>query len=576
MKLSRVIVPLVAILLATSLAFGKAVNFTTAVKYSSGGPGANAVVTADVNNDGTPDIVIATNAGVSVSIGLGDGTFNPSSTYSTGSTVSFSNALAVTDLNGDGNLDIAITNMCLDTTGCHGVGVLLGNGDGTFQSAIGYDTGGLEAGGLAAGDVNGDGLPDLIVVNNCQSQTCVAGTSDLLLNNGDGTFGTATQLLDSKGPSYLADMNGDGSLDVVTGAGIMLNNGDGTFQPPNQGVVAGAISITVADVNNDGLMDVVAAVPTGVAVQVGNGDGTLQPARTFTTGGKNPLWVAVADFNGDNRPDLAVVNECSALVKGSCGTTATVGVLPGNGDGTFGVAVTFNTGGNLGTSVAMADLDLDGKPDLVATNACTSGTNCNVGSFGVLINSFLSTTTVKLTFTPSPALPGQNVTLTAVYGGGGVIPDGSTVLFFDNGNFLDAPTTVNGVATTNQVFTTTGTHMITVEYDGDLYHTEKTQTKNEVISHFTSVTTVTSNPNPSTFGQSVTITATVATAADGGATGNVTFFSNGKSLKVVALVNGVATYSTTTLALGTDAITTKYYGDSLSTSSTGATTQTVN
>jgi hypothetical protein len=397
-----------------------------------------------------------------------------------------------------------------------------------------------------------------------------------MLNNGDGTFAKATPLLDSKGPSYLADMNGDGILDVVTGAGIMLNNGDGTFQPPNQAVVAGAISITAADVNNDGVMDVVAAVPTGVSVQVGNGDGTLQPARIYTTGGKNPVWVSVADFNGDNRPDLAVVNECSALVKGACGTTANIGVLPGNGDGTFGVAVAFNTGGDLGTSIAAADLDLDGKVDLVATNACTSGTSCTLGSLGVLINTFLSTTTVKLTFTPSSALPGQTVTLTAVYGGGSIIPDGSIVLFFDNGNLLDAPSTVNGVATTNQTFDTTGTHVITVEYDGDTYHSAKTVTKSEIINHFPSITTVTSNPNPSTFGQSVTMTATVTSAAVGGPTGTVIFSSNGKSLKVVTLVGGVATYSTTTLAVGADAITAKYYGDSLTATSTGATTQTVN
>jgi len=531
---------------------------------------------ADVNNDGTPDIVVATNAGVSVLIGFGDGTFASSTTYSTGSTVSFSNALGVTDVNGDGNSDIVVTNMCLDTTGCHGVGVLLGNGDGTFQSGVGYDTGGLEAGGLAVGDVNGDGAPDLIVVNDCQLQTCVAGTSDLLLNNGDGTFGTATQLLDSKGPSALADMNGDGSLDVVTGAGIILNNGDGTFQPPNQAVVSGAISITLADVNNDGLLDVAAAVPTGVAVQLGNGDGTLQPAQTFTTGGKNPLWVTIADFNGDNRPDLAVVNECSTLSKGSCGTTATVGVLPGNGNGTFGTAVAFNTGGDLGTSVATADLNLDGKPDLVATNACISGSNCNVGSVGVLLNNFVATTTVKLTFTPSPALPGQAVTLMAAFTASSAIPDGETVIFSDGENFLDSPSTVGGVATTVQTFSTTGTHVITVEYDGDLYHTAKTVTKNEVISHFPSVTTVVSNPNPSTFGESVTLTAMVTSAEGAGLSGTVTFNSNGKSLKQVTLVNGIATYSTTTLAVGTDTITAVYHGDSLTATSTGTTTQNVN
>src|SRR5262249_23037953 len=155
-------------------------------------------------------------------------------------------------INNDGIQDIVVTNECTDLTICNGVSVLLGNGDGTFQPPVGYNTGGLETGGLAIGDINGDGFPDLVLVNNCQLETCVGGSLTLLLNNGKGSFGKPLLLSDSSGPVAIGDINKDGILDLVTAAGVMFGNGDGTFSVPNSAVVGGAVSITLADVNGDG------------------------------------------------------------------------------------------------------------------------------------------------------------------------------------------------------------------------------------------------------------------------------------------------------------------------------------
>ena len=251
--------------------------------------------------------------------------FLPAVLYDSGGT--FATSVAVADVNGDGKPDLLVAGV--DNAGnpaSGGVGVLLGNGDGTFQPAVTYDTGGVDALWVAVADVNNDGMADLVVVNLCMDSSC-----------GDGSF------------SSLA---------------VLLGNGDGTFQPPVAFRSGGsAISLQVADVNSDRKLDVIVANSEGsVGVLLGNGDGTFQSARTYPSGGVGSNAIVVVDVNGDGKPDLAVAN-CNCGPRGG-----SVGVLLGNGDGTFQPALTYPAGGTYTFGLATGDLNGDGKPDLVVTN----------------------------------------------------------------------------------------------------------------------------------------------------------------------------------------------------------------
>src|SRR5712691_5002071 len=254
--------------------------------------------------------------------------------------------------------------------------------------------------GIVVSDFNGDGKPDLAVVNFGD------WTAWVLLGNGDGTFLPAKNIYFASGggfPWYIAegDFNGDGKPDlVITNYGdnsvsVLLGNGDGTFQAPRTflvGIHPGLVA--VGDFNGDGKPDlVVSNVDSNtVSVLLGNGDGTFLPAVSFPVG-PNPWYFAVGDFNGDGKLDLAVADYGCSL-DCSVSPSNTVMVFLGNGDGTFrpasqltvgngpaGVAVgdfngdgtfqpaqTFSGVGSHPYFPAVGDFNRDGKPDLVITN----------------------------------------------------------------------------------------------------------------------------------------------------------------------------------------------------------------
>ncbi len=213
------------------------------------------------------------------------------------------------DFNGDGIPDLASADG----------NVQLGNGDGTFKTVTGW-TNALGFGGVqffAVGDFNGDGKPDLLIPPGPSSSSTIA---HLLLGDGDGTFQSAVPV--NLGVSIqsvvVADVNGDGKQDLVgfnsTGGGLLvfLGKGDGTF-------TAGASYPTVSrlptlgDFNGDGRVDLVFVDLSGaVQVLIGNGDGTFQPA-VITPGATGRFLAAVGDFNGDGKLDLAVGSSTGQL-----------------------------------------------------------------------------------------------------------------------------------------------------------------------------------------------------------------------------------------------------------------------
>jgi hypothetical protein len=104
------------------------------------------------------------------------------------------------------------------------------------------------------------------------------------------------------------------------------------------------------------------------------------PPATYNSGGFGPVSVAVADLNGDGKPDLVVADECASTNPDcSLGGIGSVGVLLGNGDGTFQAPVSYSSGGYSASAVAVADVNGDGKPDIVVANWCTSNINCEIG-----------------------------------------------------------------------------------------------------------------------------------------------------------------------------------------------------
>jgi len=397
--------------------------FLAAPSYGSGGYYTESVAVEDLNGDGKPDLVVANQCSdsacmnhgfVGVLLGKGDGKFQPVVTYDSGGYDAFS--VAVADVNGDGKPDLVVANVCASSNCTSGgaVSVLLGNGDGTFQAAKSYGSGGEDAYSVAVEDVNGDGKPDLLVANYCADSECLTnGNVGVLLGNGGGTFQAAVPY--SSGAYHtvsvaVGDVNGDGKPDLMVASycasssncadgsvGVLLGNGNGTFQAAVNYSSGGyeAQSVAVADVNGDGKLDLIAAnaicAPSGCAtgsagVLLGNGDGTFQPAMAFESGGFSAESVAVADVNGDGKPDLLVANTCIADGAFEC-VNGSVGVLFGNGDGTFQTAVSYGSEGTGASFIAVKDVNVDGKPDLLVANACGNDGDygCMIGSVGVLL-----------------------------------------------------------------------------------------------------------------------------------------------------------------------------------------------
>lgn len=314
-------------------------------------------VAGDFNNDRKLDIVAASNPNPRLLVidmypGMGKGQFaTPIETKFSGlfSGSQIHPPLAA-DFNGDGNLDLAVNSGKIDST-CK-IAILLGDGHGGFSAKPSF---GSACDYWAIGDFNGDGNLDLITSGGGAPLKVY-----IWFGNGDGTFRLSQALpfvTKDLGNFAIGDFNGDGALDFAIPRGqsktveVFINNGDGTFQHSVSSPVLYPGQIAAADVNGDGVLDLVTA---GGSVLLGNGDGTFTDKGGSQVAGEDAPFVG--DFNGDGKMDVVVGGTYN-------GFGATL-VLLGNGDGTFQVPLVTRGFAGVG-----ADFFRNGALDLVGAGA---------------------------------------------------------------------------------------------------------------------------------------------------------------------------------------------------------------
>lgn len=372
-----------------------------------------AILNADLNGDGRPDLIVANfnDNTISVLIGNPDGTYQPAVDYPVGNNPV---AMSLDDFNGDGKMDLAVVNNNCPTTPCAAVGsisTLLGNGDGTFQPHVDKTVGNGPY-GVVAHDFDQDGKVDLIVTNSQDNNfselvgkgdgtftlkrrlntglsphgivkgdfnrdknedvlICDTGESNVIYfrGNNNGTFQNAITFDTGPNPLNLVtgDYNADGRADV-----LVANTGNSTvsaltavlrgsvFSPHVDLTIPGpATAVAIGDLNGDGFGDVIATTGAidGVSVMLSVGDGNAFRPRVDFAVGIHPTGVAAADFNGDGRVDVATINNLDNSVI----------ILPGKGNG--GLQTLFGTpAGALPVAIAAADFDHDGFTDIAVAS----------------------------------------------------------------------------------------------------------------------------------------------------------------------------------------------------------------
>jgi hypothetical protein len=358
--------------------------------------------------------------------------------------------------------------------------------------------------------------------------------------------------------------------------------------------------MVIADFDGDGNLDV--ASLSANTLLLGKGDGTFQ----------SPLWLgadgygtATGDFNHDGKPDLAVASAevIFVLTNRSSGYRyqTTVGVSPSRNPAMLGQTITFtatvtpafSAGAVTGTVTFYDGANVLASKSLVNGNATFSTSSLALGTHGITAaysgnSSYVprkssplrETVTLRTTKTTvksslNPALVGNAVTLTAtVTSPVGRPPDGSAVTFADGGVAMGSATLTSGVATLPISFSTIGPHSITASYQGATNYAPSTSaTLIEKVRATTSIS-LTSSPNPSAVGQSVTFTASV-TSASGTPIGSVSFRVDGALLGTKSLSSGVATVKTSTLGSGAHSVTATFNGSTYFLSSSSALPQTV-
>jgi len=358
------------------------------IKHTANGMG---LAVADLNGDERPDLVVFDfgPSTVSVLLNRGDGTFLPRVDYRTGKGPS---DIVVADVNGDGSADLVTTNETTDDT--DSVSVLLNLGNGSFAPKQDYPL--ISAvHPLEVSDLNGDGKPDLIVANSGADSPDDSPNDSVsvLLNRGDGTFLARKEYAVPDAPDIVtvADLNGDHKPDFVTGGEdnnavwVFLNRGDGTFghrhsyRTPKNALVA---AIAAGDLNGDGSADLAIANEARkgtVSVLLNRGHGTFRARRDLAVR-QTPEDVTLVDLNGDGKLDIASADR-TWDVRFSL-DEQTLSVLENRGSGSFGARRDYLVGLD-SIRPQLVDLNRDGRLDLATANTNGKGVSVRLAVPGL-------------------------------------------------------------------------------------------------------------------------------------------------------------------------------------------------
>jgi uncharacterized repeat protein (TIGR01451 family) len=547
----------------------------------------NGIVTGDFNGDGKTDVaVIVGNSSnnLAVFLGKGDGTFQQLAPATISYYVS---AIAVGDFNGDGNLDLIVSSSYPAS-----IGLLLGNGDGTFQPAASVFTLNPSPASILVADFDGDGKSDIAFLSSpYASGSGYVTPLYVMFGNGDGTFRPPVTSTLSSGTSLglVGDFNGDGKPDLVllNGAtpGIALGNGDGTFQPSISSNFTAASSIMAAvDLNGDSKLDlVVGGQNNNIIVYLGNGDGTVRSGVSYAATGAAQS-IAVSDFNGDGQPDIATV-----IYGGQ------IAIWLGNGDGTLQAARYY--GSSVAATLLAGEFNGDGRADLLAAS---TGSYINGTITPLLAIPAAADLTIAMRHTGSFARGQSGSGFAIVIGNQGTVatigavtvtdtlPPGLTATAMSGSGWICTPVSVScsrsdalAVGATYPPITLTVTvannagvtlsNVAAVSGGGEVATSNDTATDVVTTTQATALV-LSSNVNPARFGQSITLTATVSPNT---ATGTVTFYDGLAVAGVGTLSAGQTVFTTPTLSPGVHALRARYNGDSSDGVANGLLSQTV-
>jgi Bacterial Ig-like domain (group 3)/FG-GAP-like repeat len=535
------------------------------------GYGVSSAAVADFNGDGNPDVAVGVGAiDPRILAGGVSGAFTLLADTNTASgQINDIGSISAGDLNGDGHVDLVSSYGFLSPGALQGIASSLGNGDGTFAPPVFLPGYSLSAFGTVIGDLNNDGRADVAATADGIYQT------SFFLGQSDGQLlekSTVSNNLSIGAYTVYGDFNKDGKLDLafldVGDLQVENGNGDGTFSAGFAYHAPGGPSLTspsfsdavVADLDGDGNIDI--AAPTGFQLQVfyGHGDGTFDPPAYMALAPPPPpsvytpsyTGINAADFNGDGLMDLVLTDDDGVFV------------LHGAGNRAFGSATNYLAGNSPGPPL-VADFNHDGYPDILVADQASTVT--------ILLNMPDACPCViasALKVSPEPSTFSQPFTIHLSLAGsssGAGSPMGSATFSID-GTALGTVKLVNGMADfAVSIAVPVGVHQISVRYGGDPVFHSATFTVSHTVLPLAGTTqnvqtVLTAAPNPVSLGLPVVLTAKV-TATTAVQVGSVAFNDGGTLLANVLLGQGGAgTFTTSSLAAGTHALTAVYSGGS--------------